>query len=122
MRNQVVVDALAAAACAYARGGYFVVLDGIIGSWFLERVRIAMDVPLHYVVLRPDIRTALARAQQRVSDSLKDAGPIRNLHEQFADLSDLEAPAIDTTAQSVAVTLKAVREAIATGKVRIRDK
>ncbi len=56
MRNQVVVDALAAAARAYARGGYFVVLDGIIGSWFLERVRIAMDVPLHYVVLRPDIR------------------------------------------------------------------
>ena len=34
-----VVDAIVAAAAAYARGGYDVVVDGVIGPWFLPPFR-----------------------------------------------------------------------------------
>ena len=120
-QNQVVIEAVAAAALIYAKGGYFVVVDGILGPWLLERFRAAIDVPLHYVVLRPDLRTTLARAQGRNSDGLRETDPIRGLHQQFADLGDLEGHAIDTTAQSVPVTLNAVREAVATGIACLPD-
>jgi chloramphenicol 3-O-phosphotransferase len=112
-QNQVVIEAVAVAAHIYAKGGYFVVVDGILGTWFLERVRTAIDVPLHYVVLRPDLKTTLARAQGRDCDGLREVGPIRNLHEQFASLGNLEEHAIDTTAQSVQETPNAVRQVVA---------
>jgi cytidylate kinase len=117
-QNQVVIEALASTACCFASGGYFVVVDGIVGPWFLGRFRRIVDVPLHYVVLRPDLATALARAQGRADCSLKDAKPIVNLHKQFAELGDLENHAIDTTTQSVAVTLEAVRAGIGSGAFR----
>jgi hypothetical protein len=46
-QNIVVADILARAAEGYAKGGYFVVVDGIIGPWFLEPFK-ALAVPLHY--------------------------------------------------------------------------
>jgi chloramphenicol 3-O-phosphotransferase len=118
-QNQVVIEAIIAAAHTYAKGGYFVVVDGIFGPWFLDRVLTATDVPLHYVVLRPDLGTALARAQGRASDGLKESGPIRGLHEQFANLGDLESHAMDTTALSVPATLNAVMGLLATRSARL---
>lgn len=38
-QNVVVVDVLTKAASGYAGGGYFVVVDGIVGPWFLEPFR-----------------------------------------------------------------------------------
>jgi hypothetical protein len=49
-QNAVVMEALAAAAHAYARGGYFVVVDGIIGPWFLAPFG-RKGAAVHYVVL-----------------------------------------------------------------------
>src|SRR5947209_14929690 len=34
-QNEVVIDAIVATASAFARGGYDVVVDGIVGPWFL---------------------------------------------------------------------------------------
>ena len=121
-QNQVVIEAVAVAARTYAKGGYFVVVDGIFGLWFLGRVQSAIDVPLHYVVLRPDLKTALARAQGRDCDCLREAGPIRDLHDQFANLGILEEHAIDTTTQSVQETLNAVREVVANGTALLPDR
>jgi chloramphenicol 3-O-phosphotransferase len=39
VQNKTVIDVVAQAACGYARGGYMVVVDGIIGPWFLEPLR-----------------------------------------------------------------------------------
>jgi hypothetical protein len=52
-QNAVVMKVLVQAAAGYAAGGYFVLVDGIIGPWFLDAFR-SITVPLHYVVLRPD--------------------------------------------------------------------
>ncbi|MGR6034988.1 MAG: AAA family ATPase [Candidatus Nitrosoglobus sp.] len=53
-QNAVVMNVLAGGAEGYAKGGYFVVVDGIIGPWFLQPFR-RLAAPLHYVVLRPPL-------------------------------------------------------------------
>jgi hypothetical protein len=56
-QNQTVIDALAQVAMAYAAGGYQVICDGIVRSWFIDVFRTAADaqaIPLYYVILRRD--------------------------------------------------------------------
>ncbi len=122
-QNSVVIDAVAAAASIYARGGYLVVVDGVIGPWYLERFRASINGPLHYVVLRPDIQTTLARASGRGGRGLTSEGliedAIRHLHMRFADLGSLECHAIDTTGQMMEETLKRVQEILKAGASRL---
>lgn len=119
-QNQVVIEAVASAACRYARGGYFVVVDGIVGPWFLGRFKEILDGPLHYVVLRSDLPTTLARAQGRADRALTEVEPIQDLHKQFADLGQLETHAIDTTEESVTATLEAVKAGLNAGTFRVQ--
>ena len=37
-QNAIVIDVVSSGAVIYAAGGYHVVLDGIIGPWFLDRL------------------------------------------------------------------------------------
>jgi adenylate kinase family enzyme len=114
-QNEVVIDVLVGAAFRYATGGYQVVLDGIVGPWFLDPFRTAsttLSVPLHYVVLRPDERTALARAAARGHEALTDPEPIRSLYQQFADLGELDKYALDSGNQTADETTSAVLERI----------
>lgn len=117
-QNAVVIDVLAGAAETYARGGYFVVLDGIVGPWFLTPFRL-LSVPVHYVVLRPPLDAAISRCQARGSDTLTASGPITALHQQFAALGALETHAIATEGQSPADTAQAVIAALAGGRFRL---
>jgi chloramphenicol 3-O-phosphotransferase len=121
-QNCVVVNALVGAAHSYAAGGYLVVVDGIVGPWFLGafRERLA-GVAVHYIVLRPDLAATLQRAQARGGMALTDAEPITDLHRQFADLSSLEKHAMDTTGQSASETLALVRSAIASEEFALSE-
>lgn len=112
-QNEVVSTVMVGAACAYARGGYDVVLDGVIGPWFLPPFRTAAThdhLDLAYVVLRPTLDTTLARATQRTGQALKEVDPITSLHGAFADLGTLESCAVDTTDQTAEQTTAEVRE------------
>lgn len=119
-QNEVVIDAVAHAAQCYARGGYFVVLDGVVVPWFLGRIRRIIDVPIHYIVLRPNLRTTVARAQER-TDRLKEFDPIQNLHRQFAELGNLESHAIDSTGHSVSGTVDAVLRGLSKNAFRFAE-
>ena len=117
-QNEVVVDAIVAAVAEYARGGYDVVVDGIIGPWFLPPYRKAAaegEWRMSYVVLRPDLDTTLDRARRRADTELKDIDAITGLYGAFANLDDLENHVIDTTHLDAAQTAAAVREAVASG-------
>ncbi|MEV0286029.1 MULTISPECIES: AAA family ATPase [unclassified Kribbella] len=121
-QNDVVVDAIVAAVVVYARGGYDVVVDGVIGPWFLPPfLKAAADEQwtMSYVVLRPDLDTTLTRAQQRASDELKDVDAITGLYGAFANLAELESHALDTSELTAEQTATAVREAVATGAYRV---
>jgi cytidylate kinase len=111
-QNEIVTRVMIDAALGYARGDYDVILDGVLGPWwlpgFVEAARGA-DLPLAYVVLRPSLDVTLARASARVGHALRDAGPITGLHGAFAQLGALEPHVLDTSTWSVDETVAAIR-------------
>ena len=117
-QNAVVVEVLAKAAEAYARGGFFVIVDGIVGPWFMEPFR-KIAAPLHYVVLRPSVDVAIRRCQERGGDTLTDAETIAALHRQLSSLGPLERNVLSTGAQSREATLGMVIEAVRSGAFRL---
>lgn len=117
-QNAVVMGVLASVAEGYAKGGYFVVVDGIIGPWFLRSFK-AVAVPVHYVVLRPPLEVAIRRCQERGGNTLTDPGPITALHQQFASLEQLEQHALSTDGQDRQATLGMVSRAVESGHYRL---
>ncbi len=117
-QNEVVMRVLARAADGYAAGNYFVVVDGIVGPWFLHAFE-SMTRPIHYVVLRPPLDVAIDRCRARGGDTLADPEVIGALHEQFSALGKLEKHVIDTAEQSPDDTLAAVEAAMASGRFRL---
>lgn len=116
-QNRLVLEILAKAAFGYASGGYQVFCDGVIGPWalppFIDSAK-SSQLDLHYLVLRPDQSTTLARATARTAaDALTDPEPIRSLIDQFASLGELEEHIVDTTEQDVEQSVLAVAELVA---------
>ena len=117
-QNQCVMRVLARAAEGYAKGNYFVVVDGIVGPWFLDPFR-TLKQPVHYIILRPDLEAAIGRCHQRGGDTLSDPAPITALHRQFSGLAELESHVIQTAGQSEEATLAAVWRALNSGLYRL---
>ncbi|KAF4406561.1 MULTISPECIES: AAA family ATPase [Streptomyces] len=114
-QNEVVMDVLVEAAFGYARGGYQVVLDGVVGPWFIGgflRAAKTHDVCLRYVVLRPDEATTLARAAGRGPDALTEREPVLSMYRQFQDLGALERCVLDSGGQAPEATAEHVRKAL----------
>ncbi len=121
-QNVVVIDSIVSAVTTFARGGYDVVVDGIIGPWFLPPFCAAAErdsLTLSYVVLRPDLETTLSRARGRADGELKVVDAITGLHGAFADLGELDRYAIDTGGLDAEQTAAEVRAALASGKYRL---
>jgi chloramphenicol 3-O-phosphotransferase len=121
-QNEVVVEAIVATTMTYARGGYDVVVDGIIGPWFLDPFRVAArrdGVTMSYVVLRPDLDTTLARAVNRADSELKDVDAVTGMYQALADLGELERHVIDTSALDPERTAAEVRKAVTSQQYRL---
>ncbi|WP_433456267.1 ATP-binding protein [Streptomyces sp. CA-142005] len=118
-QNEVVQKVMIDAACAYAGGGYDVVLDGILGPWLLDAFRAECrkrDLDLSYVVLRPSLEVTLSRASQREGRHLKEIEPIVGLYGAFRNMGPLEGNVIDSTSQSVEQTTVEVVDGLRTGR------
>ena len=121
-QNETVIDAVAGAAARYASGGYVVVLDGIVGPWFVDRVvaeASRWDLAVAYVVLRPDADVTRARATARGRDALTTEGPVDKMYEAFRDLGRFEANVVDSSAMSPAETVAHVRARLDAGTFAI---
>lgn len=116
-QNAVVIKALANAAASYARGGYFVIVDGIIGPWFLEPFQ-ALSLPLHYVVFRPPLEIAIRRCHERGDNSICPEA-IATLHAQFFSLGELERHVILIDEKSREEMLSTLAEAIQSDEFRL---
>ncbi|OXM71647.1 AAA family ATPase [Amycolatopsis vastitatis] len=111
-QNDVVLGVIAEAACGYARGGYDVVLDGVVGPWALPPFRDAAKrdgLDLFYVVLRPNLEVILARGTARDTAELTEVEPLTGMHAAFGGLGELEPHVIDTTEHTVQETAGVVR-------------
>ena len=107
------------AAKRYARGGYDVIVDGIIGPWFLEPWQsiVHENYEVHYIVLRATKEETMKRAVQRLKlDRKTNTELVETMWEQFSDLGIYERNVIDTTMHSVEGTVSAIKERIASGK------
>ena len=114
-QNLIVIEAFLEAAKRFARGGYDVIVDGIIGPWFLEPwIRIAKEgYEVHYVVLRASKEETLKRAVERAKlDRERNAALVETMWEQFANLGNYERNVIDTTDLSIRETVSAIKERI----------
>ena len=70
-QNTAVMQGLAAAAAAYAGGGYQVFVDGIVGPGFFDpwkHTAAARGLDLRFVVLRPDEPATVARKDHPMRD------------------------------------------------------
>lgn len=119
-QNHVLGGAVAAAALAFADGGYTVIFDGHIFPEGLDGLvpwTARRAVPLHYVVLRPDLATCLNRVGQRRPGDPDDLESFARLHARFADLGDREANVVDATGTPEEVAA-AVLAAFSSGRLR----
>ena len=117
-QNEVVMGVLAQTAEGYAKGDYFVVVDGIVGPWFIDPFG-KLGVPLHYIVLRPALDTAIERCRCRGGETLADPETISALHQQFSMLGEFEKYVIETAGHSLDDTLAAVQTGLVSGRFRL---
>jgi adenylate kinase family enzyme len=83
-QNDVVTEAAALSAGRFARAGYAVVYDGVIGPWYLRRFADTAAVSaLHYVILLPDEATCVDRVATRRGHGFTDADATRHMHREF---------------------------------------
>jgi adenylate kinase family enzyme len=114
-QNRTVIDVVAAAAAGYAKGGYQVVLDGVVGPWFLDRLLATLrsaGVRVHYVILRPAQAVAVDRAIGRGAGALTDPEPIQHMYREFSGLGRYEGCVIDSSRQSPEQRADAVMSAV----------
>lgn len=118
-QNATVIEAIGAAAARYAEGGYDVIVDGIVGPWFLGRFQKAIESAtdtLRYVVLRPSRKVAQQRALGRIGpQDLVDIGPIDGMYDAFMDLGPFESHVIDSSDHKSATTVELVRNGLDSG-------
>ena len=118
-QNQTVMTITADTALAYARDGYRVYWDGIVGPWFLGQAlgRLAGGgLGAHYLVLRPPKDETLARVSRR--DGTLDTSGADTMADQFADLGSMERHVIDASGRPEEVAERC-RAAIGSGRYRI---
>jgi chloramphenicol 3-O-phosphotransferase len=117
-QNAVVVDVIVEAMLGYAKGGYDVIVDGIVGPWSLPQFANGArrgGLELSFVVLRPSLEETFARAVSRAGKELKASGPIKGLYGAFAKLGALERHTMDTTGETEEETTLRVRDGVAAG-------
>ena len=117
-QNLVVIEAFLEAAKRYARGGYDVIVDGIVGPWFLEpwKALAQEDYEVHYIVLRASKKETMKRAVERSKlDRKTNIELVETMWEQFYGLGIYESKVIDTTTFTIKDTVSAIKERVACG-------
>ena len=103
-QNLIVIEAFLEAAKRYARGGYDVIVDGIIGPWFLKpwQSLVREHYEVHYIILRASKEETLKRAVERSKlDRKTNIELVETMWEQFSNLGIYELNVIDTTTHSI---------------------
>ena len=118
-QNTVIMHALARSAQAFAEGGYHVVLDGIVGPWFLSvfREELAGALEVSYIVLRVSESEALRRVRERQGPGA--SATVRQMVSEFAELGALNAHAIDTEDRSREQVLAEARLGLEAGRFQL---
>jgi cytidylate kinase len=119
-QNCAVIRAVGAAAEQFAVAGFFTVVDGVIGPWFLEAFLEHVTHPVGYVILRPSAEVAMKRAVARDMPALVDPVPISDMFNAFSALDDHERFVIYSTLMDTQETTDAIVRLILKGEFLAR--
>ena len=114
-QNLVVIESFLEAAKRFARGGYDVIVDGIIGPWFLAPwLNIVQEgYEVNYIILRTNKEETMKRAIERSKlDKDTNIELVQTMWEQFCNLGIYEKNVVDTTNFSISDTVLVVKEKI----------
>lgn len=103
-QNLVVIEAFLDAAKRFARGGYDVIVDGIVGPWFLDPWKKAAQekYEIHYFILRASKQETLRRAVTRAKLGRElNIKLVETMWEQFCHLGCYERYVLDATECSI---------------------
>ena len=119
-QNTVVMRAVARSARAFAEGGYHVVLDGVIGPWFLPVLReeLSKGETVSYMVLQVPESEALRRVRERQGPGA--SATVRQMVSAFADLGALQAHAINAAERSAEQVLAVAQQGLREGRFHLR--
>ena len=121
-QNNAVIAAFLQAAKCFAGSGYDVIVDGVIGPWFLDPwIRLAQSgVDVHYIVLRAGKEETMRRAIERPKlNQGTNAELVEAMWAQFTNLGRYERHVIETDNLSIQETVLAILEAIANQTVML---
>jgi predicted kinase len=118
-QNRMIMEIAAGVAGRYARSGYFVALDGVVRPAMLDAYQ-ALNLPLHYIVLRTSVAEAVARCTSRGGDSLTDPVVVASLHAEFADLGEYENHVLPVDGFNRQQTNDAIIATVQSGAYRLR--
>jgi hypothetical protein len=81
-----ILVSMLAASLPYASDGFTVIFDFSIPPWFLEsakKIAKVRDLPLDYIIIRPDEKVCAARAASRIEGAISDYTPYHDLFVDF---------------------------------------
>jgi len=114
-QNSIVIEAFLEAAKRFARGGYEVIIDGIVGPWFLKPWQKAVEeqYEVHYMILRATKEETLLRAINREKlDERTNISLVETMWAQFNHLERYEAHIVDTSNHTIEQTVAAIQAGI----------
>src|SRR5690606_39131075 len=114
-QNEIVIEAFLEAAKRFARGGYDVIIDGIVGPWFLKPwLKVVQEnVEVHYIILRATKEETMKRAINRAKlDKNTNIEIVEQMWDQFNNLGTYESHIIDTTNQTTKQSVSAIKAVI----------
>jgi cytidylate kinase len=118
-QNTIVTRAAARAAGEFARGGFSVVYDGVIGPWFLDVFMTAAGVTeLDYVVLLPPVETCRRRVAARSDHRFADLAATADIHRSFTEADIAERHLVRDPHSGPDAVAAAVRDAQRRGELR----
>ena len=115
------ISAITAAAVEYAKGGYSVLVDGIVGPWFVELVAETFadhGARWHYAILLPSSDVNVERSRSRSKAITQEV--LEKMHSEFtAHRAGFEKHVVDSTHLDAAQTAEAVNKKIEAGELHV---
>lgn len=113
------------AAESFAHNGYDVIVDGIIGPWFIGPWQKAVEdgYEVHYIILRAEKEETLKRAVGRSKlDTDTNTELVEIMWKQFCNLGNYETKVLTTTELSLEETAERIKEGLEKRNICLDDR
>lgn len=98
-QNTSVVRAFLRASNSYFQDGYDVLIDGVLGPWWLKLMQSELS-EFGYAILHANRETVLQRTSERTSQGSANPALVKTMHAQFDSISGMEKRTINTSGKT----------------------